>query len=127
VTVAEAEALAAELDLDVDDVGICHACLSTVSFAIDGGNPHKIAGAVHSMTPYLWDEGLALPAQIALERACRRGIVNADAALGDVRSLGARSRVARAIVRRLGADLSARAKGDLTKMGFERWPPPELN
>jgi hypothetical protein len=126
VTVADAEALAAELDLDVDDIGICHACLSTVTFAIDGGNPHKIAGAVRSMTPYLWDEGLALPARMALERARRRGVANAGEALREIQKNGPRSRVARAIVRRLGADLGARAKGDLLKMGFQPWPPPEL-
>jgi hypothetical protein len=126
VTVAEVERLAAELDIDVDDIGICHACLSTVTFAIDGGNPHKIRGAVQSMTPYLWEEGLALPARMALARARRRGVANAGEALREVEQLGPRSRVARAIVRRLGADLGARAKGDLLKMGFQTWPPPGL-
>jgi hypothetical protein len=126
MTVAEAEALAAELDIDVDDIGICLACLSTVTFAIDGGNPHKIRGAVQSMTPYLWDEGLALPARMALGRARQRGVENAAEGLRDVETLGPRSRTARAIVRRLGADLGARAKGDLLKMGFQRWPPAEL-
>jgi hypothetical protein len=96
VTVAEAERLAAELDIDVDDIGICHACLSTVTFAIDGGNPHKIRGAVQSMTPYLWEEGLALPARMALARARRRGVANAGEALREVEQLGPRSRVARA-------------------------------
>ena len=127
MTVAQAEALAAQLDLDRDDMGICHACLSIVSFEIDKGNPRKIAGAVASITPDLWEEGLAVPAQMALERARRGGVANADAALADVRKLGARSRVARAIVRRLGADLSRRAKGDLLKMGFQPWPPRELS
>jgi hypothetical protein len=124
VTVAEAEALAEELDLDVDDIGICHACLSFVSMAIDAGNPHKIRGAVQSMTPYLWEEGLALPARMALARADQRGVVNAREGLRDVELNGPRSRTARAIVRRLGADLSAKAKGDLLKMGFQPWPPP---
>jgi hypothetical protein len=123
VTVAEAERLAAQLDLDVDDIGICHACLSFVSMAIDAGNPHKIRGAVQSMTPYLWEEGLALPARMALARARERGVVNAREGLREVETNGARSRTARAIVLRLGADLSSRAKGDLLKMGFEPWPP----
>jgi hypothetical protein len=78
------------------------------------------------MTPYLWDEGLALPARMALERARQRGVALAGEGLRDVRQFGARSRVARAIVRRLGADLGARAKGDLLKMGFQPWPPPGL-
>jgi hypothetical protein len=123
VTVAEAKRLAGQLDLDVDDIGICHACLSTVTFAIDGGNPHKIRGAVQSMTPYLWDEGLATPARMALVRARERGVSNAREGLRDIELHGSRSRTARAIVRRLGADLGARAKGDLLKMGFEPWPP----
>jgi hypothetical protein len=127
MTVAEAKALAAELDLDVDDIGICHACLSFVSFEVYGGNPHKIRGAVQSMTPWLWEEGLELPARMALERARRRGVAHAAEALEDVRKLGSRTRIARAIVHRLGVDLAERAKGDLTKMGFERWPPPEFN
>ena len=126
MTVAEAERLATELDLDVDDLGICHACLSLVSMAIDEGNPYKIRGAVQSMTPWLWEEGLALPARMALGRACTQGVVNALEGLRDVELQGARSRTARAIVRRLGADLSRKAKGDLLKMGFQPWPPPGL-
>jgi hypothetical protein len=78
------------------------------------------------MTPYLWDEGLALPARMALARARARGVEGAAEGLREVEQLGSRSRTARAIVRRLGADLGARAKGDLTKMGFERWPPASL-
>lgn len=123
MTAAQAERLAAQLDLDVDDIGICHACLSTVTFAIDEGNPHKIRGAVQSMTPYLWDEGLAVPARMALARARSHGVQNAAEGLLEVERLGPRSRTARAIVRRFGADLGNRAKGDLTKMGFEPWPP----
>jgi hypothetical protein len=126
VTVADAERLASQLDLDVDDIGICHACLSFVSMAIDAGNPHKIRGAVQSMTPYLWDEGLAVPARMALTRARQRGVANAREGLHDVDANGARSRTARAIVRRLGADLSAKAKGDLLRMGFQPWPPRDL-
>jgi hypothetical protein len=34
--------------------------------------------------------------------------------------------MARAIVRRLAADLAAQAKGDLLRMGFQPWPLPEL-
>jgi hypothetical protein len=127
MTVAEANALAAQLELDLDDIGICLACLSFVSFAVDGGNPHKIRGAVQSMTPWLWEEGLEVPARMALERARRRGVAHAAEALAEVRKLGAKTRIARAIVHRLGVELAERAKADLTKMGFERRPPPELN
>src|SRR5205823_3363360 len=102
MTVAEAERLARQLELDVDDIGICLACLSFVSMAIDEGNPHKVRGAVQSMTPYLWDEGLALPARMALARARERGVKDAAEGLRDVEANGPRSRTARAIVRRLG-------------------------
>ena len=73
---AQAAALAGALELDVDDLAICHACLSFVSPAIE-----------------------------AVDRACPR------------------SQVVRAIVRRLAADLSARAQGDLLRMGGEPWTP----
>ncbi len=122
MTSAEADTLAAVLELDLDDIGICHACLSTVSFAIDDGNEHKVAGSITRIAPDLWAEGLALPVQLALERARERGVANAGEAIAAIGRQGARSRMARAIVRRLAADLSARAKGDLLRMGWQPWP-----
>jgi hypothetical protein len=122
-----ADRLAAELDLDVDDIAICHACLSVVAFAVDGGDEREIRRETNRMTPDLWAEGLALPAQLALERARRRGVPDVEAALGDIASRGARSAIAKAIVRRLGADLMERSKGNLLRMGFEPWPPGDLN
>jgi hypothetical protein len=44
-------------------------------------------------------------------------------ALADLDHNGARSSVAKAIVRRLAADLDERAQGDLLRMGFRPWPP----
>jgi hypothetical protein len=126
VTRAEAAALAAALELDVDDIAICHACLRFVSFAIDSGNEHKVAGSITSMAPDLWAEGLEQPVRLALERARKRGIANADEAIVTVDRSGPRSPVVRAIVRRLAADLSARAKGDLLRMGWRPWPPEGL-
>jgi hypothetical protein len=123
VTRAEAAALAAELDLDVDDLAICHACLSFVSFAIDAGDERKVAGSITRMAPDLWAEGLAQPVRLALERARRLGVAHAEEAIAAVAESGPRSQVARAIVRRLAADLSARAQGDLFRMGWEPWPP----
>ena len=38
MTAAEAQRFAAELDLDLDRLPICLACLSIVSVQIDGGN-----------------------------------------------------------------------------------------
>ncbi len=122
LTPAETDALAAALELDVDDIAICHACLSIVSFALDSGNERKVAGSVTHMAADLWAEGLALPVQLALERARERGAANADKAIASIKTQGPRNRVVRAIVRRLAADLSARARGDLLRMGWEPWP-----
>ena len=121
---AESAALAAALELDVDDVAICHACLSFVSFALDSGDDHEVACSITRIAPDLWAEGLALPVRLALERAFERGVANAEEAIAAVERQGPRSQVARAIVRRLAADLSARAQGDLVRMGWEPWPPP---
>jgi hypothetical protein len=123
VTHAEAAALAAELELDVDDLAICHACLSFVSFAIDAGDERKVAGSITRTAPDLWAEGLAQPVRTALRRARERGVVNAEEAIASVEKSGPRSQVTRAIVRRLAADLSARARGDLFRMGWQPWPP----
>ncbi len=123
LTPAETDALAAALELDVDDIAICHACLSIVSFALDFGNERKVAGSVTHIAADLWAEGLALPVQLALQRARERGVANADEAIASIKTQGPRSRVVRAIVCRLAADLSARARGDLLRMGWEPWPP----
>lgn len=100
-----AEIVASALDLDVEAVGICHACLLFVSFALDAGDELEIRRTVRSFTPDLWAEGLALPARASLERALQGGAADADAAIADIETNGARSRIAEAIVRRLGGDL----------------------
>ncbi len=123
MTRAEAAALAAELELDVDDLAICHACLSFVSLAIDSGDENQVAGSITRIAPDLWAEGLAQPVRLALERARKRGVANAEEAIVAIDQSGPRSQVARAIVRRLGADLAARAQGDLFRMGWQPWPP----
>jgi hypothetical protein len=127
VTRAEADALAGELELDVDDLAICHACLSFVSFAIDAGDERKVAGSITRMAPDLWAEGLPRPVRLALERARTLGVANAEEAIAAVAESGPRSQVVRAIVRRLAADLSARAQGDLFRMGWQPWPPRSLS
>ena len=119
----QARRLVFELDLDVHRLPICLACLSFVSFAVDRGNPHEIAGATRRMTPDLWAEGLELPAWAALEDARDRGVEGADEAIADVLEHGCHGTVARAIVKRLAEQLSERAGGDPLKMGFEPWPP----
>jgi hypothetical protein len=123
VTRAEAVALAAELELDVDDLAICQACLSFVSFAIDSGDERKVAGSITRIAPDLWAEGLSQPVRLALERARSLGVANAEEAIVAAAKSGPRSQVVRAIVRRLAAELSARAQGDLFRMGWQPWPP----
>src|SRR2546429_8089492 len=123
MTTTGAVALGAGLELDLDDIASGQACLSFVSCAIGSGNEHKVAGSITSMAPDLWAEGLQQPVRLALERARKRGIANAKEAIVTVGESGARSPVVRAIVRKLAADLSARAKGDLFRMGWESWPP----
>ena len=122
----EAARLAELLQLGLDDTAICLACLSFVSMAIDKGDEREIRLWTSRMTPDLWAEGLELPARAALRDATDRGIPRAAAALADVEARGPRSVVAKAIVRHLAEDLSQRARGDLLKMGFQPWPPPEL-
>lgn len=75
-----AAAFAKTLDFDLD-AGICHACLSFVSLALDEGDPVEIARQIRRMTPNLWDDGLAEPALAAVRRACEFGVPDAEAAL----------------------------------------------
>jgi hypothetical protein len=98
-----------ELDVDLG-VGICHACLSFVSFALDNGDASEIARWIQRMTPNLWEDGLAEPAFAAVRRAGDRGVPDAAAALADLERNGGKSSVARAIVRRLAEELSRRAR-----------------
>ncbi|MFY9581127.1 MAG: hypothetical protein WAQ33_17585, partial [Gaiellaceae bacterium] len=84
----EATQLAAAIDLDVDDIGICLACLSFVSFALDSGNERKIAAEITRIAPDLWVEGLAQPVRVALQRAWERGVANAGAAIVEVKANG---------------------------------------
>ena len=124
------EELAATVDLGLD-IGICHACLSFVSFAVDDGDAAEIAREVREMTPILWDEGLAEPALAAVRRARDLGVPDAAEALADLERKGGRSAVARALVRKLGADLSRRARIELSVEAIARdrllRAPPELN
>lgn len=122
---AEARKLAFELDLDVDRLPICLACLSVVSMSIDEGNQRRIDGATRQMTPDLWEEGLELPVWDALESARDRGVPGAEEALADVLIRRGHSPVARAVVRLLAEQLAERAGGDPLKMGFQPWPPPD--
>ena len=105
--------LGAKLGVDVHETGICLACLSFVAFPLDKGDEPKTRGAIISTTPDLWEEGLARPARLALERASALGVKDADVGLADVESAGARTTIARAIVRVLAFQLVAEMRAAL--------------
>ena len=111
MTRLQADEFAAQLDLDPG--GLCFACLCSVSFALEGGKPNEIAAALTRITPDLWDEGLEGHALAAATRACELDVPNAFEALADLERRGADSIVARAIVRRLAEQLSARTRTSL--------------
>jgi hypothetical protein len=113
LTPKRAAALAAQLELDVYGIGICLPCLTFVAFPLDAGKVHEARGATVQFTPILWEEGLALPARLALEKARTRGIPDADEAISDVDAAGARTTIARAIVQRLARDMNALARAGI--------------
>jgi hypothetical protein len=108
LTRKEARAVAQALKLDLDEVDLCLACLSFVALPLRAGEDREMRRALVSVTPHLWEEGLALPAVAALERARRAGVPHAEAALADITTHGSRSRVVREIVLRLAAELGQR-------------------
>src|SRR5207253_2568179 len=79
------------LDLDVDDIPICLACLSFVSSALESGHPREIDRTVAEFAPSLWEEGLAQPVLLAQQRPKRQGMAGAEAALAEVERRGARA------------------------------------
>jgi hypothetical protein len=107
-----ADAFARELDLCLDDVPICLACLSFVAFAVESGDELEIRRWTRKMTPDLWEEGLALPVKQAVERARRGGVPGASDAVADLERSGSHSAIARAIVLRLAEELSALARAN---------------
>jgi len=127
---ARLDALVAQLDLDLDR-GICWACLSFVSFALDRGDAREVAGQLRQMTPDIWSDGLDEQAFAAVRDACDRGLPDAEAALADLERHGGRSLTARASVRWLAAELSRRSRRELSleALARDRLPlaPPELN
>jgi hypothetical protein len=126
ITFKAAVQLAARLDLDLDDTPVCLAFLSFVSLPLGAGDERDAQSWTRRVAPDIWVEGLEQPALLALRRAHDDGIPDADAGLADIDERGLRSNMAQGIVWHLAGDLAARAQGDLLKMGFKPWPPPEL-
>jgi hypothetical protein len=126
ITFKAAAQLAARLDLDLDGTPVCLACLSFVSLPLGAGDERGARSWTRRIAPDIWVEGLEQPALLALRRARDDGVPDADAGLADIDERGLRSNMAQGIVWHLAGDLAARAQGDLLKMGFKPWPPPEL-
>lgn len=115
---SQAREVAHALELDVYEIGICHACLSFVSFPLDAGDAREVRRALAFVAGDLWAEGLALPVQAALERARRAGVPHADAAIDNIAANGYRAVVVREIILRLAADLTRRTRDDLRRFGL---------
>jgi hypothetical protein len=124
-----ADALAAHLDLSLD--GVCFACLSFVSFAVERGDEREIRRQLRAMTPDLWADGLDVSALAAVRVACARGVRDGPAALAELQAVGSQSAVARAIVRRLAEELVRRTRLEIRLEERARprlsLAPPELN
>jgi hypothetical protein len=99
----ELDDLADALEVNLNDVGVCQACLTFVSLPLDLGREQEAAGAARRLAPDFWAEGLALPVQAALERARKRGVPGAAEAIADVEQRGPRARIVAAVIRRLAA------------------------
>jgi len=129
--VRDLDGLVRSLDLDLDGVGICHACLSFVSFPLDRGDMREARSWARRMTPDLWAEGLADPAFEAVRAARDAGVAGAEEALADLELRGGGSAVARAIVLRLAAELAEEARARLRLLEASRprleLAPPEWN
>ncbi len=110
------EALVAALDLDVNAIGICHACLSFVSFPLDDGDEREAKRQARTMTPWLWEEGLDKTVLDAMRKACGDGVPGAEPALSELERKGGRSAVARAIVLSLAADLARQTRIELAAL-----------
>jgi hypothetical protein len=113
LTVQRAAKVAEALDLDVYRAGICLACLSFVSFPLDDGDEKEARRSTLQFTPILWEEGLELPARLALEQARRRGVKDAELAIADLERAGPKTTIARAIVRRLALQLVTRTHAEM--------------
>lgn len=107
LTGAQARELAEELEIDMHGAGVCLACLWFVAAAVDSGDEADARRTAAKFSPWLWEEGLALPLRRALERARVRGSHLAERAIADVDRRGGRSIVTKAVVRHLAEDMVA--------------------
>jgi hypothetical protein len=102
--------LIAALDLDVDRIPICQACLSFVSMPLGHGEEREAKREARKMAPFLWREGLAEPVLEAVRRARDRGVPLAAEVLDELQQGGWQSFVAREIVLHLARQQEHRAR-----------------
>lgn len=107
LTRKQADELARALELDLAELEVCYACLSFVAFPLDRGREDEAARESRRIAPDLWDEGLALPLQAALEQARTRGVPKAAEAADEVGLRGPRARIVAAVIRQLATQLVA--------------------
>jgi hypothetical protein len=110
VTAKHVEALAKSLDVGLRSPGICPMCLWLVATELEPEDGRAAAGRITMIAPTLWAEGLDRPVRDALERKVRSGVADATNALLDFDERGFRSRIFRAVVRRLAAELKESAQ-----------------
>jgi hypothetical protein len=102
--------LIAALDLDVDRIPICQACLSFVSIPLGQGEEREAKREARKMAPMIWEEGLAEPAVAAVRQARERGVPIAAEVLDELEQGGGRSAAAREIVLHLARQQEHRAR-----------------
>lgn len=98
-----AASLAARLDVGLGSPGVCHACLSIVAMDLD--DERETGRSISAVAPMLWAEGLHAPVRAALERAAASDVADAADGVTDLDRHGCRSRLFRAVVRRLAVEL----------------------
>jgi hypothetical protein len=89
------------LEIDYATVPICLACLTLVSFPLDLGRDAEARREAAELRRHLWEDGLAEPTRLALERACERAVDRAAEAMREIDRIGARSAVVTAIILQL--------------------------
>lgn len=109
MTKQRATVIAEKLDVSLNSHGVCPACLAFVAYEIDHGDERRVTGQITAMAPNLWAEGLGDSVRSSLERAVSRW-PDAEEALRELEVAGPRSRIFRAAVRRLAADLAEDAR-----------------
>jgi hypothetical protein len=124
----DAFALATRLDLDLDNAGICLACLSFVTMPLTAGDGQKARRELVRVTPDLWAEGLSDSLGEALERARLEGDQDAEAAIREVELAGADARIVGAVIERLALEQVERTRLALQRnesiwpaLGFTPW------